>query len=190
MVNETIAIIGATEQLGAILFKCLARADYRLLLFSNNISHLKTMVKEIKKISPAADLHSFECLVDASWEADIIVFAVPAKHEPQIAERIKQVATQKIVIRLSDHFEETSAEKAADAASTERSLQELLPHSKLVEVHLGTPPASLQQISCNDSLIAVITSINTDAAEKVREIFKKAGFQIAAPEERINSFHN
>jgi predicted dinucleotide-binding enzyme len=51
------------------------------------------------------DVEAIDCQRDASWEADIIVIAVPDNSLKELTDRIKDVAIGKIVISLSGFAE-------------------------------------------------------------------------------------
>jgi predicted dinucleotide-binding enzyme len=176
MEKKTIAILGATESMGSMLARNLASAKYRLLLFSHEVHELKALVKEIKKALPAADLDSHKCLVDASWEADIIVFAVSLTEEKILAKTIQQVATQKIVILPSDFSGKTDKD-ASFQINAAGALQHLLPHSKLVEVYFSVNSEPTNR-GDGKHIHVLITGDDAEAVETVREIFLETGFSL------------
>ncbi|HJY21890.1 MAG TPA: hypothetical protein VJ279_03335, partial [Hanamia sp.] len=88
------------------------------------------------------------------WEADIIILAIPFHEEEMVAEMMKEVATQKIVVSLSDD------------ENTNGTLQQLLPYSRLVKV----------SGSINSKNI-FISGDDEEANEEVSTIFKQAGYQ-------------
>ena len=75
--KQTIAIIGATGNMGSAISKSLSKGNYRLLLCANEQDKVRAQVEEIKRDNPAADVEGLDCSVNASWEADIIIAAVP-----------------------------------------------------------------------------------------------------------------
>ena len=79
-VKQTIAIIGATGNMGSALARSLARGPYRVLLFGRDAARLDWLASEIQGTVPAAEVEAVGCPVDASWEADIII---PAVKPPQ-----------------------------------------------------------------------------------------------------------
>jgi predicted dinucleotide-binding enzyme len=102
-----------------VIAKNLARDNYRLLLFG-------------KILNPLADIECLHCVVDASWEADIIISAVPAGTETQLAEKIREVATQKILLIVSNPQERAAADHTHSKSGVEE-IQKLLPNSKVVK---------------------------------------------------------
>ena len=100
-VKKTIAIVGATEKNGTEITNRFAQTDYRLLLVSNDIRQAYTIIKKYTENKPTAEIDSIECVKDGCWEADIIILAVPSHEEKIVAEMMKEVATQKIVVSIS-----------------------------------------------------------------------------------------
>src|SRR5690349_12904556 len=98
--KQTIAIIGATGNMGSAIAKSIAGGPYRLLLKGNKQAELDSLVKDIQSKHPNAEVESAVCPTEASWEADIIIMAVPFEAEKEIAPMIKEVANQKIVVSI------------------------------------------------------------------------------------------
>ena len=87
--KQTIAVIGATGNMGSAISKSLSKGNYRLLLKANKQEELDAIVEEIKNYNADADLETAVCPTEASWEADIIILAVPFGAEKEIAGKIK-----------------------------------------------------------------------------------------------------
>ncbi|MBD0289324.1 MAG: SDR family NAD(P)-dependent oxidoreductase, partial [Flavisolibacter sp.] len=132
--KQTIAVIGASGNMGSAISKSLAKGPYRLLLCAGNEDKLQALAQEIKGNNPAADVDTLDCTVNASWEADIIILAVPYQAEKEVAEKIREVANQKIVISIANPLNETydGLVTAPDTSAAEE-LQKLLPNSKVVK---------------------------------------------------------
>lgn len=141
MVQKTIAIIGATELMGMAIAKKLASSsNHRLLLFGHDNEKASALVEDIKKQSPLAEIEWLSCLVDVGWEADYIISAVPAGAEQEIAEKIRDVATQKIVIIVED------ADRSTGQFTKTRSAEEfqrLLPNSKIIKTFTTATAAEI-----------------------------------------------
>ena len=132
--KQTIAIIGATGNMGSAISKNLSKGNYRLLLRANDRQKLEELVNEIKTANSCADIEGINCPVDASWEADIIIAAVPYKAEKDVAEKIREVANQKIVISIANPLNETNDGLVTEpGTSAAEELQKLLPNSKVVK---------------------------------------------------------
>jgi NADPH-dependent F420 reductase len=132
--KQTIAIIGAGGNMGSAIARHVANGNYRLLLFDQDSGKLSVLTKEITQQFPEADVKAMSCAHDCSWEADIIILAVPHKAEKEIADIIRDVATQKIVVSIANPVEEDFSKltTARDSSAAEE-LQQWLPHSKVVK---------------------------------------------------------
>ena len=119
--KQTIAILDTTTEDGKMIAMELA-ADYRLLLFGHESRQLEQFEKELRRLHPNADLDFPGCVFEASWEADVII--MNSVDEKQVAENIREVATQKLVIELTGTLNKTG-------------LQQLLPNSKIRQVENG-----------------------------------------------------
>jgi hypothetical protein len=137
--KQIIAVIGATGSMGAALSKNISRGNYKLLLSARDFNKAKLVVKDIQLFNPLADVEAIDCSVNASWEADIIILAVPFHAEKEIAEKIREVANQKIVISFSNPYSETFTDltTASDSIAAVE-LQKLLPNSKVIKAFKTT----------------------------------------------------
>ena len=176
--KQTITIIGATGNMGSAISKGLSKGKYRLLLCSNEFEKVEDLVKQIKQTNPAADVEALDCSVDASWEADIIILAVPYSAEKELVQRLKEVANQKIVISIANPMNDTfdGLVTPPDSSAAEE-LQKLLPNSKIVKAFnttfaadFATPVIDGKQV---DSFIA---GDSDEAVETVTQLVKTVGF--------------
>ena len=151
--KKTIAIVGATEKTGTEITNQFACTDYRLLLVSNDMEGLAQLSTNIIESKPKAEIDTIECVKDGCWEADIIILAVASHEEKMVAEMMKEVATQKIVVSLSS------------LESQNIDLQHLLPYSRLVKVS--------NILQSKDILISGKDEV---ANEEVLDIFLNAGY--------------
>jgi NADPH-dependent F420 reductase len=176
--KQTIAIIGATGNMGTGISKKLATGNYRLLLFANQLSKLENLEVEILGADPTADIQISTCPTEASWEADIIILAVPYPVQQQLAEKIRDVANQKIVISIANPLNETydGLVTAADTSAAEE-LQKLLPNSKVVKAFNTIFAADFAQpIIAEKQADAFIAGDDQDALQTVNELVVTAGF--------------
>ena len=153
--KKTIAIVGATETTGRIIVKKFASMPYRLLLISNEINELDNLTKDLSVTQPETEIESLDCVKDGCWEADIIILAVPIEKLKEVAESIKEVATQKIVVEIF-------AEK-----KNSEELRKILPYSKLVT------------ISGDFQSEIIVSGEDEIVNEEIRKIFNLANFQVA-----------
>lgn len=176
--KQTIAIIGASGNMGSALSKSLCKGNYRLLLFANDKDKAEALVKDIKSSSTSSDVEALECPTDASWEADIILLAVPYDDEKEIAAKIKKVANQKIVISIANPLNKTyNGLVTAPDSSAAEELQKLLPHSKVVKAFNTTFAADFATPLIDGKQVdAFVAGNDEEALQTVSDLVKTAGF--------------
>lgn len=150
-VKKTIAIVGATEKAGVEIVNRFSGMPYRLLLVSNNAEQLSQLATDISQKNPAAEIDTMGCVKDGCWEADIIILAVPRCEEKHAAEMMKDVATQKIVVTVSNS-----------------EVEHVLPYCKVVKISL----AAKNEI--------ILSGNNLAANEEIAKIFNEAGYQVVS----------
>jgi NADPH-dependent F420 reductase len=176
--KQTIAIIGATGNMGSAISKSLAKGNYRLLLCSTEQETVRALAQEISNVYPSADVEVLDCSVNASWEADLIIAAVPYSAEKEVAEKIRDVANQKIVISIANPMNETydGLVTAPDTSAAEE-LQKLLPNSKVVKAFNTTFAADFSTPTIDGKQVdAFIAGNDEEAVATVRELVQTAGF--------------
>jgi predicted dinucleotide-binding enzyme len=127
--TKTVAIVGANSEIGTTLSNNLSRYKNRLLLIDTDMKMLANMVSNIKKYVPGADLEVMNCERDGCWEADVIFLAGGAAKSQNVARKIKEVATQKLVIYISH--------EVADGEDPLVPVHEIMPHSRLVQAQIN-----------------------------------------------------
>ncbi|RDV16518.1 NADP oxidoreductase [Pontibacter diazotrophicus] len=175
---QTIAIIGASGNMGAAISKSLSKGNYRLLLCAQGQDKVQAVVEEIKSGHPAADVKSIDCSLEASWEADIIVVAVPFAAEKEVAQKIQEVANQKIVISISNPLNDTyNGLVTAPDTSAAEELQKLLPNAKIVKAFNTTFAADFATpVIDGKQADAFIAGNDEDALQIASELVSTAGF--------------
>lgn len=176
--KQTIAIIGSTGNMGSAIAKSLSKGNYRLLLKANKQDALDMLEKDIKNAHPAAEVATSLCPVEAGWEADIIILAVPYAAEAKIAAKIKEVANQKIVISMANPLNEKydGLVTAPDTSAAE-SLQKLLPNSKVIKAFNTTFAADFANpVIDGKQADAFIAGDDEEALQSVAELVSTAGF--------------
>lgn len=159
--KQTIAIIGVEGDLGSALAKGITAGNYRLLLFGKESERLDSLTESIYTKHPKAEVKIMDCAYECSWEADIIILDIPKADELEIAEKIHDVAIQKIVVRVAGHFDEESP-NAADR------LQNRLPYTKIVTVFKHESKTRV-----------IISGDDQDALQSISELLKTAGFNVS-----------
>lgn len=176
--KQTIAVIGANGNMGSAISRSLAKGPYRLLLKGNNQEELDALVKEIKTKNKGADVEAAVCPAEASWEADIIILAVPFDAEKEIASGIREVANQKIVISIANPLNEKydGLVTAPDTSAAEE-LQKRLPNSKVIKAFNTTFAADFSTPVIDGKQVdAFLAGNDEDALQTVSGLVTTAGF--------------
>lgn len=177
-VKQTIAIIGANGLIGSALAKSLARGPYRLLLFDKEAAELSILAEEILTVHAGAEVEAIGCPVDASWEADIIIPVVSYLAQQAVADKIRQVATGKVVISITNPVNAArSGLLTAPYSSAAEELQKLLPHSRVVKA-FSTTSAEDFALPLNErrEVHAFIAGNDGEALETVTALVRSVGF--------------
>jgi NADPH-dependent F420 reductase len=176
--KQTIAIIGAGGNMGSAIAKHVANGNYRLLLFDQDSGKLPALAKEITQQFPEADVKVMSCVHDCSWEADIIILAVPHGTVKEIADTIRDVATQKIVVSIANPVDENFSKlTTAPDSSAAEELQEYIPHSKVVKVFNTTFAATFDQSVIDGKQVdTFIAGDDKQARQTVAELVETVGF--------------
>ena len=176
--KQSIAIVGATGSMGAAISEALAKGPFRLLLHAPKKDKLKTLTQKIRKAFPSAEVEAIDCSFNASWEADIIILAVPYDVEKELALKIKQVANQKIVVSISNPLNHSYDRLVtAPGSSAAEELQKLLPNSKVVKAFNTTFAASFHTpVIDRKRLDAFIAGNDPEAVDTVKKLVETAGF--------------
>lgn len=176
--KQTIAIIGATGNMGSAIAKSLSKGNYRLLLFANDQEKVLDLAGQIRSENTSADIEELACPVQASWEADIIIAAVPYQAEKEVADKIREMANQKIVISIANPLNDSfdGLVTAPDTSAAEE-LQKLLPNSKIVKAFNTTFAADFSSpVIDGKTADAFIAGDDEEAVQIVSELVLTAGF--------------
>jgi 8-hydroxy-5-deazaflavin:NADPH oxidoreductase len=178
VMKKTIAIIGAAGNMGSGIARNLAKAGHRILLAGRNQSSLNDLLATIKAATPKADVEVLDCSKEASWEADIIVPAVPYLEQAAVAIRIKDVVTGKIVISIANPLNETYDGLVTEATtSAAEELAKLLPHSKIVKAFNTVFAADFTTPMVGGKTVDnFVAGDDEQAVTTVAELVKDAGF--------------
>ena len=176
--KQTIAIIGAGGTMGSAIARSIAGGNYRLLLFDKNPEELSVLAEEIYQQYSGADVEPMTCAHDCGWEADIIIMAVPHGAEKELAENIRDVATQKVVVSIANPVDENFSKLTSQAdTSAAEELQQWLPHSKVVKAFNTTFAADFDQpVIDGQQVDACIAGNDEEALKIVTELVETAGF--------------
>lgn len=177
-VKQTIAIIGATGDMGSALAKSLVSGPYRVLLFGGDTAALATLEADIREEHSKAEVEAIGCPVDASWEADIIIPVVPYQAQQEVADKIRQVATGKVVISTTNPVNGThSGVLTAPYSSAAEELQRLLPYSKVVKAFNTIDAADFARPVMDGRSVEVFVAGNdVEAVLTAMALVQTAGF--------------
>lgn len=158
--ERTIAIIGDNGDFCPALAKQLAGENVRLLFVSNDEDKNVELKAQLGTINSLTEVEFTTCEKEGCWEADVIAFTHPEKTEPHLVQRIKEVATQKTVLILSDLNHVSEIEE-------KMNFEDLLPHSRVVYLNLDVA-----------TMKAEIFGKNKEAKEMVKGFFEAAGYKL------------
>ena len=139
---------------------------------------LRKVITDIKSSNPSADVEVIDCSAQASWEADIIIAAVPFQAEKEVADKIKEVANQKIVISIANPLNETyNGLVTAPDSSAAEELQKLMPNSKVIKAFNTTFAADFSTpVIDGKQADSFIAGNDAEALQTVSELVSTAGF--------------
>lgn len=164
--------------MGSSIARSIAGGNYRLLLFDREPEQLDALKEEILQSYSEADLELMNCSHECSWEADIIILAVPHAAEKKLADKIRDVATQKIVISIANPVDGEFSKLTTDPdTSAAEELQQWLPHSKVVKAFNTTFAADFDQPVIDGKQVdAFIAGDDEVAIQVAAEVVETAGF--------------
>lgn len=131
----TIALLGAGSPAGAALARTFARTGHRVLLSDADCARARKVHAEILREHPRADAESLDCARISCWEADVIAVVLPQAGLGDLLERVRDVATGKIVLMVGPSGRSTD------------QLATALPHSTIVRMSAvgGKPTAEIPE---------------------------------------------
>lgn len=153
MGKKTVAVIGETEEFCPALAKAAVQQDLRLLFISRDEKRISVLREQFSEYK-AAEVEFITCEKEGCWEADVIAFTDTVVIDPGLLKRIRQVATQKVVLVISHEPVEPS----------QLNYRVLLPHSKVVELRLKD-----EQF--------ILLGTNGEANALVGQFFEAAGYK-------------
>lgn len=161
--KETIAFIGDIEKTCSLFLGNLVQMDLHLLFIYKNEQQAGDMEKQLELKNTVAEIEIIPCAKEGCWEADIIAFVQPEDVQAPLVERIKEVATQKIVLCISDG----KAKKHAFSETQIKQLRQGLPYSKIVRILIDS-----------EEMNATIYGENKEARDTVAKLMENAGYKI------------
>ncbi len=155
MVKKTIAILGDTGNLSSGVMEGLMKQDLRLLFISENESKNIDLKKQLESVKTTAEVEFTSCERDGCWEADIIALSPMESFSAGLIQKIKEVATQKIVLEITEKNE----------ISQEADLSKLLPYSKVIRIQFNPAEKEFR-----------LTGKDPEAISGIKPLFEYAGY--------------
>jgi NADPH-dependent F420 reductase len=183
--KKTIAILGAKGRMGSGIAQSLIRAGYRVVLANDGdkeptpiVDKLSSRVGRLRLRTPRADVRIVPSSREASWEADIIVFALPYELQAEIADKIRDVVTGKVVISTTNPLnKECDGLLTASTTSAAEELAQQLPHSKIVKAFNTIFAAHIEKPTVAGKIVDVfVAGDDEEAVSIVMQLVKDAGF--------------
>lgn len=125
MMKKTIAVLRNSGEFSPLIMEILLQQDLRLLFVSEDKYKNEKLEKQLEAKPTVAEIDFITCEREGCWEAEIIIVNQSDKFSYDLIEKIKEVATQKIVLSVSEDAEQ----------SDYTGLEKLLPFSKLVKIN-------------------------------------------------------
>jgi predicted dinucleotide-binding enzyme len=182
---KTIAVIDAPGDLGSAIANRLAKAHYHVLLADHHarcpalsIRILRLLFRSNRVKGPQTGIEVISSVREASWEADIILLATPYEAQAEVASKIKEVVTGKIVISMANPLNEISDRLvAAPTTSVAEELAQLLPHSKIVKAFNTIFATHTERPKVSGKIVDVFVAGDDEGAmSEVMQLVRDAGF--------------
>ena|SRR5690606_22707791 len=149
------AILGDSGKFSPEMIDMLMKQDLRLLFISENDTKHIELREQLGSVNTTAEIEFTSCEREGCWEADIITLGPEENFSTALIQKIKEVATQKIVLEISEMNN-----------TTERSdLKELLPYSKVIKIQIDHAKQEF-----------MVTGKDENALLEIRSIFEQAGY--------------
>lgn len=175
MMKETVAIIGAAGRMGFALAGAFARAGRRTLVHDLRMDALNEKLALILSKHPQAEIETACSAREASWEADIIIPAVPYQAQQAVACEIRDVVTRKIVISLCNPIRE-QLDALLTPTSAAEELAQLLPYSRIVKTFNTVSAADIENpVVHGMPLDCFVAGNDRDAVSTVRQLVQEIG---------------
>lgn len=177
--KSTIAIIGSSGRMGSAIAKSLAKRGHKLLLFGRSSTVTDGFAEELASSYPESEIEGIDCQVNACWEADIIILAVPYSAEAEVAAQIKPYVTQKIVISISNPMTENmDGMLTPPHSSSAEELQELLRDAHVVKAFNTNFAKNFDEPIINGQPVdSYIAGDNESAVQIVSNLVADIGFR-------------
>jgi predicted dinucleotide-binding enzyme len=170
--KQTIAIIGNIKGWTPEVYGNIASGNYRILFPGNDNQASDALINDVKSKYPLADMESIDCMINACWEADIIITTVPFENSAESNEKLQRVACQKtVIVVVSDSCTPGNQHNEILMAA---GVQQLLPYSKIIVALYNADKENNGLITLQNG----VASRHKEALESAADILELAGFSI------------
>lgn len=97
--RKTVAVIGLSKA-NIILLATKIAQYHTVLLFDTDAILLNEVYLKMHSENPNSTIEIVNCPIDASWEADVILFSDSFFYEEELIQKIKKVTTGKVILIL------------------------------------------------------------------------------------------
>jgi NADPH-dependent F420 reductase len=173
---KTIAVIGALGTTGWAIADALAKTHHRVLLTDHLTQHPALSLSTLHFPQPRVEI--VRSAREASWEADIILLAIPYDAQSEVASNIKDVVTGKIIISAVNPINKNcDGLLTPPTTSAAEELAQLLPHARIVKAFNTLSGQNLKRPQITGQITDVFVAGDDDEAVSiVKQLVVDAGF--------------
>lgn len=124
--KKTVALLGVSDAKSILIAKKIAETN-AVLVFDADAMVLTKVYLQLLLENPKANLEMMDCPTNASWEADVIIFSCDAVVNVNLLEKIRNVATGKMILVLGNQNSTITLENFSS------DFQYLFPFSKVMQ---------------------------------------------------------
>lgn len=124
--KKTVALLGVSDAKSILIAKKIAETN-AVLVFDADAMVLTKVYLQLLLENPKANLEMMDCPTNASWEADVIIFSCDAVVNVNLVEKIRNVATGKMILILGNQNSTITLENSSS------DFQDLFPFSKVMQ---------------------------------------------------------
>ncbi len=124
--KKTVALLGVSDAKSILIAKKIAETN-AVLVFDADAMVLTKVYLQLLLENPKANLEMMDCPTNASWEADVIIFSCDAVVNVNLLEKIRNVATGKMILVLGNQNSTITLENSSS------DFQYLFPFSKVMQ---------------------------------------------------------
>lgn len=144
------------------LIQRLASAGYPVILADGEAGAFGRLLAQISLLLPGADVTIATCAKEGCWEADVVVSGSLWDPDAGLLEKIKEVASQKVLVHLREHVGGGTPEAL-------KRFRELLPNTAVVAISPDTHGETVD-IAGPEAPRTLVATILEQAGYQIREL--------------------